>query len=518
MAADNDRGRGTAGLRAEARLRLHRCDAPRGDDPRGDDPRGDEDLGSEGRAGGRRLAQTGQYTDQQYAEDRYADQQYEAGTDHEMRLPMRAAPTGGHDGSPSRGVAVYEPPPPRMTSRMTSRMTWHRRWMRRAGICAGSLATLAVLAAVGLWLVLANGPISIDLATPWIADAVAGNLGNGYHVDIGDTVLENDEHGRPAMRIRAITVRDHDGTVVASAPKAEVGFSGASLLSGHPRAQRLNLVGAELAVRVETDGRITLSTGAGDDPPLAVAPPPATDSRSAPLADGVAALTAGDGEAPRGVAEILAGFLAWVDSLQGLDGGDLAEVGLKSGNLVVDDRRNGQQSRFDNIHLILSRPSAGALEFELGSDDPTHPWLLLAAIGPGKDGGRSVDLDARQVLLKDVLLAARVDGGQIDTDLSLSTRIHADLSADGNPHSSSGRVELGAGKFGDSGDPRATIAIDSAQASFDWNAGERLLTLPFEVRSGRTRLTLTAQAVAPRDPGGIWTVNLANTEIGRAHV
>jgi len=35
-----------------------------------------------------------------------------------------------------------------------------------------------------------------------------------------------------------------------------------------------------------------------------------------------------------------------VDSLGafGLDGGDLTEVGLKSGNLVVDDHRNGQQS------------------------------------------------------------------------------------------------------------------------------------------------------------------------------
>jgi hypothetical protein len=83
--------------------------------------------------------------------------------------------------------------------------------------------------------------------------------------------LERDEHGRTAMRIRSITVRDHDGTVVASAPKAEVGFSPASLFSGRPRAERLNLVGAELAVRVEADGKVTVSTGV-DQRPLAVAP------------------------------------------------------------------------------------------------------------------------------------------------------------------------------------------------------------------------------------------------------
>src|SRR5262245_53432927 len=145
------------------------------------------------------------------------------------------------------------------------------RWMRRIGICTMAVAAVFVLVAGGLWLMLASGPISLDIATPWLAAAVAENFGNQFHIDIGGTVLERDEHGRTAMRIRSITVRDHDGTVVASAPKAEVGFSGASLLSGRPRAQRLNLVGAELAVRIEADGKVTVSTGV-DQRPLATAP------------------------------------------------------------------------------------------------------------------------------------------------------------------------------------------------------------------------------------------------------
>src|SRR5262249_17168525 len=133
------------------------------------------------------------------------------------------------------------------------------------------VAAVFVLVAGGLWLMLASGPISLDVATPWLAAAVAENFGKQFRIDIGGTVLERDEHGRTAMRIRSITVRDHDGTVVASAPKAEVGFSGASLLSGRPRAQRLNLVGAELAVRIEADGKVTVSTGV-DQRPLATAP------------------------------------------------------------------------------------------------------------------------------------------------------------------------------------------------------------------------------------------------------
>ncbi len=148
------------------------------------------------------------------------------------------------------------------------------RWMRRLSIGLAAIAAIVMLVAAGLWLLLASGPISLDFATPWLAAAVAENFGSQFQVDIGSTVLERDEHGRIAMRIHSITVRDHDGAVVASAPKAEVGFSAASLLAGRPRAQRLNLVGAELAVRVEADGKVTVSTGANQRA-VAIAPTPA---------------------------------------------------------------------------------------------------------------------------------------------------------------------------------------------------------------------------------------------------
>ena len=78
---------------------------------------------------------------------------------------------------------------------------------------------------------------------------------------VGGTQLERDAKGRTSLRLRDIVVRDADGTVVASAPKAEVGLSGRSLLMGRLRAQSLNLVGAEMSVRIETDGRLTRVRG-----------------------------------------------------------------------------------------------------------------------------------------------------------------------------------------------------------------------------------------------------------------
>src|SRR6266436_877135 len=206
---------------------------------------------------------------------------------HRSAEAMRASAANGGGKGGRRGAAPVARPEPSgwWRSRASAALWWHigarfagpplramqSRWMRRIGICMVAVAAMFVLVAGGLWLMLASGPISLDVATPWLAAAVAENFGSQFHVDIGGTVLERDEHGRTAMRIRSITVRDHDGTVVASAPKAEVGFSPASLLSGRPRAERLNLVGAELAVRIEADGKVTVSTGL-DQRPLATTP------------------------------------------------------------------------------------------------------------------------------------------------------------------------------------------------------------------------------------------------------
>ena len=66
---------------------------------------------------------------------------------------------------------------------------------------------------------------------------------------------------RIAVRIRDIIVRDRDHAIVASAPKAEVKLSGTALLMGRLRAESLNLVDAELAVRITPDGYVTVSAG-----------------------------------------------------------------------------------------------------------------------------------------------------------------------------------------------------------------------------------------------------------------
>src|SRR5262249_45734322 len=137
---------------------------------------------------------------------------------------------------------------------------WTR--LHKVAYIVGGFAGFVLLAMLTLWWRLASGPIELDVATPWLAAAIEENFGANHRVEVGGPQVERDAKGRTGLRIPSIVVRDHDGEIVASAPKAEVGVSGSSLLTGRVRAQRLSLVGAEMQVRIEPDSRVTVFAGA----------------------------------------------------------------------------------------------------------------------------------------------------------------------------------------------------------------------------------------------------------------
>src|SRR5580704_8290443 len=342
------------------------------------------------------------------------------------------------------------------------------------------LATLLVVAGVALgvlWYRLSSGPIALDFATDWLAAAIKENLGSRYNVQVGGTVLERDENGRTALRIRDIVVRDGDGAVVANAPRAEVGLASLSILTGHPRAASLNLVGAALALRIESNGEIKIFTG-GDKRPLVRATVPATMLASADSVPIIAsrsiantAMQAAPSAAPvqsapstatvRGTFDNLGALLAWLDSINalGLDGHDLGEIGLKSGSLTVDDQRNGQKSTFDKINLSLTRQAAGEVTLRISSDNPDHPWVVLAGVKPLGEGRRAVSIEARQIMMRDVLLALRIDAGGIDPDMPMSFSLRAELARDGAPQMANGKLLFGPGTIADKQDPDTRLTI-----------------------------------------------------------
>jgi hypothetical protein len=399
----------------------------------------------------------------------------------------------------------------------------HQRLIRNVGIGSGIAVAVVALACLGLWWRLASGPIQLDIVTPWLASAIAENFGSQHKVQVGGTQIERTENGGAAVRIRDIVVRDADGTVVASAPKAEVRVSGMSLLSGHMRAESLNLVGAEMAVRIEQNGEVTVFAGANTHPLATATAPVAADAGNGGVGPGSPSTAAGrpaaasapvtPGTAPRRTNDFFAALLGWIDDIgeTGLDGHELRELGLKDGNLTVDDERTGKRWAFRNITLSLERPHGGGVVVTLGSDNAGVPWGLTASIKPTGHGSHSIELEGRHVSADDLLLAARLDDGHFETDLPLSASLRAEIGPDGVPQNLVGRIVADAGFLGDGDDGR--IAVDHAEVKLNWDAANHVLAAPFQIISGGNHITLMTEFRAPAQPGGAWLFKVGSGSV-----
>jgi hypothetical protein len=365
-------------------------------------------------------------------------------------------------------------------------------WARRCVIGTTAVVFAAIASGGIVWFQLSSGAIPINVLTPWLTSAIEERLGGGHRVEVGGTVLERDETGRSALRLRDIVVRDAQGTIVASAPKAEVGLAGIGLLSGRVQADRLSLIGAALSLRIDAAGAIdilTEPTAAATTPVTgSVALASATERRVAPVEKASDPLTA---------------LLAWVDRLDslGLDGGALAEIGLKDGTLVVDDQRDGKRWTFEHINLSLTKPQEGGIAFAINSTGADGLWSLTATITPKADGRRTIEAVIRDVSPKDLMLALRASDSHFAADAPLSAVIRAEFDRDGSLQSLDGRILAGAGYFGSNVDPESQIHIDEAQITLRWNPATRQLDLPLEARSGPSRVAILAEMNVPAEPG-----------------
>lgn len=389
------------------------------------------------------------------------------------------------------------------------------RWAKRIAIVVAVLAVIFASCFGGLWWRLGAGPINLDIATPWLAAAIEDNIGNGNTVEVGGTQIERAGRIRIAVRIRDIVVRDRDHVIVATAPKAEVKLSGTALLMGRLRAESLNLVDAELAVRITPDGQVSVSAG-DTAKPLATGVTSKRDAGLAPTFPRQGAVQA-QGAAPAAPDPTQNGLLAgldWLDSLSltGLDGQNLNEIGLKNGNLVVDDQQRGNKWTFENISLSMRRPSGGGVAVSLG-EEGARPWSLRVLVGPQQNGVRSVDLRADKVPAANILLAMRVKDLTYSAELPLSGELKGELGRDGLPTYFRGKILAGAGHIIDSDTPDYPMAIDSAEMNVEWDSGRRVLVAPFKVISGANRITLLAHLEPPNGNITDWQAGLSGGTI-----
>src|SRR3978361_816270 len=228
---------------------------------------------------------------------------------------------------------------------------------------------------------------------------------------------------------------------------------------GRLRAESLNLVDAELAVRIPPDGQVSVSAG-DTAKPLATGVTSKRDAGIAPTFPRQGAPSTAGATSPDNTPNGLLAGLDWLDSLSltGLDGQNLNEIGLKNGNLVVDDQQRGNKWTFENISLSMRRPSGGGVALSLG-EEGARPWSLRVLIGPQQNGVRSVDLRADKGPAANILLAMRVKDLTYSAELPLSGELKGELGRDGLPTYFRGKILAGAGHITDSDTPDYPMSV-----------------------------------------------------------
>ena len=128
------------------------------------------------------------------------------------------------------------------------------------------LTAVVVLAIALFFWRLTQGPISLSFLNGRIETAINKQLVD-MKVSLGGAMLEIDRNGNiPHVRFRNLVLRDAEGNVIASAPRAAVSLDSASLMSGKIVADTLELIGPKISARRNLDGTVTLGvSGQSED-------------------------------------------------------------------------------------------------------------------------------------------------------------------------------------------------------------------------------------------------------------
>jgi len=133
---------------------------------------------------------------------------------------------------------------------------------RGAHVCREIFAGILVVGLVAIVLGygrLGRGPISLTSLVPTIEAAINGELSD-LHVKIDDAILQRSPDGPGVVfRLRNIRLLDKDDAILAQAPLAAIGMSGAALLSGRLAPGSVDFIGPRLLLFYDSNQGLSLS-------------------------------------------------------------------------------------------------------------------------------------------------------------------------------------------------------------------------------------------------------------------
>jgi hypothetical protein len=120
---------------------------------------------------------------------------------------------------------------------------------------------LAVIGVAGLFFRLSMGPVSLGFLQGRIEQAINNQL-PGISISLGEPVIELDTEGLvPRVHTRNLVLKDQEGVVLASSPRAGVALDGFELLTGKVVVNSLELIGPHVNARRNVDGGFELGIG-----------------------------------------------------------------------------------------------------------------------------------------------------------------------------------------------------------------------------------------------------------------
>jgi hypothetical protein len=136
-----------------------------------------------------------------------------------------------------------------------------KRNIQRAGLTFGAILAAVLFFVAGAALRLLMGPISLGPFAGAIEDSLNRSL-TGLVVRFDQAVLEwSRDEGQINLIILGTNVFDSSGRIVAQAPKSDLDFDAASLLSGDFALKSFALLGVQLTAVRDADGALQLGFG-----------------------------------------------------------------------------------------------------------------------------------------------------------------------------------------------------------------------------------------------------------------
>ncbi len=372
------------------------------------------------------------------------------------------------------------------------------------GLCLVLIA-LGGVAAVTLYVLIATGMVTANLATPYIERALEERIGGGHQVSIGATTMKTVGHGATAVVVHDIKVIGPDGQLVASAPSAEVELEG-SLLSLMPKARRIDLIGAEMTVRIAPSGQVAVATGRGAKA-IPASPSHRADANSGASPQSSAAVPGQDQHAAPNTAAVgdfdplkPVALARWMSDLEtaGFDGGALADVGLKDGTVIVENEGAGHRIVFQHMSVRLARPAGGGAELTFTTQSPQGVSTAVARISAANNGERSIDVSIRNVSTRDLLYAFVQDQRRFYIDTPLNAAFSARVALDGALTAAEASLDFGAGALGNGEDPEERFVIDRARIAATLDVARRVIVVaPIEAVKSQNVISLAGEIKVP---------------------